>query len=93
MSGLLLLVLIGFLAVGLAIGTIYFAAMWWSAQLFAAGEGVAPAVALVAGRFTLMVAVLALVAIRSGALPLLATALGIVISRWVVMRRVKVSAP
>ena len=92
MSALTILVLIGCLMLGLAVGGIYFTAMWWSAELFAAGGQISWAIALVAGRFVLMLASLATVAIRGGALPLLATALGILIARMVVVRRVKTMA-
>lgn len=92
MSVLLILSLIGCLALGLAVGGVYFTAMWWSAELFAAGGRVPLAIALVAGRFALIVAVLVLVA-RGGALPLLTTALGIVIARMLAVRRVEALAP
>ena len=88
----LILGLIGYLVLGLIVGSVYFAVMWWSAELFAAGGRVTLALALVAGRFALIVAVLALVATHHGALPLLVTAFGIVIARIVAVRRVKALA-
>lgn len=92
MSALTVLSLIGCLVLGLVAGGIYFTTMWWSAELFAAGGRTPLAIALVAGRFALILATLAIVTIHGGALPLLATALGIVIARMVVMRRVKAMA-
>jgi hypothetical protein len=85
--------LLGCLLLGLAVGVAYFAAMWRSAELFAVGDRVGLAIGLVAGRFALILAVLAQIAIRGGALPLLTTALGIVIARAVAMRRVRAMAP
>jgi hypothetical protein len=93
MSALTVLALIGCLVLGLVVGAIYFTAMWWSAELFAGGGRTSLAIALVAGRFALMVASLSTVAIRGGALPLLATGLGIFIVRAVALRRVKAMAP
>ncbi|MEO6218466.1 MAG: ATP synthase subunit I [Sphingomonas sp.] len=93
MNILTILVLLGCLALGLVVGGAYFRAMWWSAELFATGERVPTAIALVAGRFALMLAILATVAIRGGALPLLATAAGIALARIVAVRRVKAMAP
>jgi hypothetical protein len=85
--------LIGFLTIGLAVGAAYFTAMWRSAELFAAGRRMPLAIALVAGRFALIAATLAGVAIRGGAMPLLMTALGVVIARAVAVRRVRAIAP
>lgn len=85
--------LIGCLLLGLAVGAAYFAAMWRSAELFAGGGRVSSGIALVAGRFALILAVLALIAIRGGALPLLATALGILVARGIAMRRVRAMSP
>jgi F1F0 ATPase subunit 2 len=92
MSINLILGLIGYLVLGLIVGGVYFTAMWWSAELFAAGGRMTLALALVAGRLVLIVAVLALVATQHGALPLLATAFGIVSARIVAVRRVKALA-
>ncbi len=92
MSATVILVLIACLALGIVVGGVYFDAMWWSAELFAAGGRIPLAVALVAGRFGLIAATLAVVAIRGGALPLLMTALGVVIARAVAVRRVKAMA-
>ena len=85
--------LIGYLLLGLTVGVAYFAAMWRSAELFAAGKRVGLAIGLVVGRLSLILAILAPIAIRGGALPLLVTALGIVIARAIAMRRVRAMAP
>lgn len=87
------LALIGYLSLGFAFGAAYFAAMWWSAQLFAAGRRLPLAIALVAGRFALILALLVLVATRGGTLPLIAAAIGIIIARVVALRRVRAMAP
>lgn len=87
------LTLFGYLALGLVVGAIYFAAMWQSAQLFAGGKQTARAIALVTGRFALIVLVLGTVAVRGGGGALLACALGFVIARWVAVRRVRALMP
>lgn len=92
MTVALILGLVVCLALGLVMGGLYFAAMWWSAELFATGSRMQLAIALTVGRFALILAVLALVAIRGGALPLLATAIGVVIARAAAMWRVKAMA-
>jgi F1F0 ATPase subunit 2 len=92
MSITLILGLIGNLVLGVILGGVYFTAMWWSAELFAAGGRVTLALVLVAGRFVLIVAVLVLVATHHGALPLLATAFGILCARFVAVRHVKALA-
>lgn len=93
MTAVLVIRLVGCLALGLAVGALYFAAMWRSAQLFAGGGRTMAAVTLVVGRFAAIVLVLGGVATRGGAGPLLATALGIVVARWVAVRRVRALAP
>ena len=92
MSVTLILSLIGCLMLGFAIGGIYFVAMWWSAELLATGGRTPLAIALIAGRFALILATLAIVVIHGGALPLLATALGVLIARTIAMRRAKAMA-
>ncbi len=92
MSATMILSLMTCLALGLVVGGIYFTAMWRSAELFAAGGRIPLAITLTVGRFSLILAVLAVIATRGGALPLLAVALGIVTARWIVMWRVKAKA-
>jgi uncharacterized membrane protein (UPF0136 family) len=93
MSPLMILDFISFMALGIATGWVYFNAIWWSASLLAGGNRTGLTVALVMGRFALIAAVLATVAIRGGAMPLLATALGITAARMVFMRRVRAMTP
>jgi len=82
-----LLSLGAYLAVGIVAGTLYFRALWWNARRFAAGERVATTIALMIGRFVVLGGVLLLASLE-GAMPLLTTALGILIARAAVMRRV-----
>lgn len=89
----MILTFISFVALGVVTGWVYFNAIWWSATFFTGGNRVALAVALVVGRFALIAAVLATVAIRGGAAPLLATVLGIAAARMVFMRRVRAMTP
>jgi F1F0 ATPase subunit 2 len=86
----LVLDLAAHLAGGVVLGTLYFGSLWWSTQRFAAGGRALPVIAATLGRFLLLGA--ALVS-RAGALPLLATALGILAARAGVMRRVREAAP
>ncbi len=80
------------LAAGLGLGLLYFRGVWWNARLFASGGRVTTAIALGLGRFILLGGLLALAALE-GALPLLAMALGVLIARPMVMRRVREAAP
>jgi F1F0 ATPase subunit 2 len=80
------------LALGLGLGLVYFRGLWWNARLFASKGRAAMAVGLVLGRFVLLGGLLTLASLE-GALPLLATALGVLIGRSVVMRRVMETAP
>ncbi len=73
---------------GLLVGVAYFRALWWNAQLFAAGGRVSASIAVMAGRFALLGGVLVLAG-REGALPLLLLALGVLTARFAVMRHVR----
>lgn len=73
------------LAAGIGLGLCYFRALWWSVRRRAGG---APALAAIMARVAMLVAILALVS-REGALPLLATAAGVLAGRFVVMRQVR----
>jgi hypothetical protein len=83
---------VAYVAAGIAVGTCYFRAVWWSARLFALGGRAATATALVIGRFILLGGLLALASFE-GPLPLLVIALGILIARSAVMYRVRKVAP
>lgn len=74
------------LVLGFGLGLVYFNLVWGSARQFAAGEQTLIAVLLVLGRLALLAAVLVVTSLE-GAGPLLATALGLLIARPMVMRR------
>lgn len=74
-----------FTALGLVAGGLYFALLRWNTSLYARPGRVWIAAALQAGRMAALGGLLYLAAL-SGALPLLLTALGIVIARPIVMR-------
>ncbi len=73
-------------AAGALLGLAYFALLRAGTRRLARGDGVAQVLGLAALRLALVVAGLAL-ATRAGALPLVATALGLLIGRAAVMRR------
>ena len=83
------------LAAGFALGVLYFRGLWWSARRFTgacAGGGRATTIALMIGRFALLAGLLTLASLE-GALPLLVMALGVLVARSAVMRRVREVTP
>ena len=76
------------LAAGIGLGGLYFGSLWWNARLFARGGRLSMTFALMAGRFVLLGGALLLISLE-GAGPLLVTALGILVARFAVMRRVQ----
>jgi F1F0 ATPase subunit 2 len=80
------------LAAGIGLGALYFRGLWWNVRLLIRGGGAAGGVAVMVSRFVLMGA-LALFASLEGAPPLLALALGVLIARSAVMRRIGETAP
>jgi len=78
---------LGWLATGGAIGVIYFLSLRWNVRMLAASRALLPVVAVQLGRFVAIALALALVARSFGALALLATALGLVAARTVIVRR------
>lgn len=80
------------LAAGFGVGLLYFHSLWWNAQLLAAGGRLITAITLGLGRFILLGGLLVLASLE-GALPLLAMALGILVARPAVMRRVREITP
>ena len=75
------------LVAGIAVGVIYFRSLWWNARRFTMGGHVATTIAVMIGRFVILGVVLTLVSLE-GALPLLLMALGVIIARSLVMRRI-----
>jgi len=72
---------------GGAVGMLYFRGLWWNASLLSQGGRTAVAIILLVGRFALLGGVMMLASLE-GALPLLVTALGVLIGRSAVMRSV-----
>ncbi|MBS0517395.1 MAG: ATP synthase subunit I [Proteobacteria bacterium] len=66
---------------GLAAGGLYFASLQWNVRWFVAGKSLPMAFAVQMLRLGAMAAVLAVVAIQRGAVPLLAMACGILAAR------------
>ena len=76
------------LAVGIALGVLYFRGLWWNVRRYTHGGSLLTMIALMIGRFVLLGALLALASLE-GALPLLMLALGTLVGRSVVMGRVR----
>ena len=85
-------VLAAHFAMGTGLGACYFGGLWWNACLFASGARLVLAIGLIMGRFALLASFLTLASLE-GALPLLLMALGVVLARPLVMRRVRATAP
>lgn len=75
----------GFFAAGAVAGVVYFGLLWWNTTLYLGGERVAMGAALHVVRLGTLAALLVLTA-RCGGLPLLLTALGLLIVRPLVTR-------
>lgn len=75
------------LVIGTMVGLIFFGALWWNVHLLVHGNAV-KAVVLHLVRFAALIAVFYLAA-RFGPLALLATALGLLIGRSIVLRRMR----
>ena len=80
------------LVAGIGLGILYFSAVWWNARLFALGGRAMTAVALIIGRLVFLGGLLALASLE-GALPLLITALGVLIARPLILGRHREAAP
>jgi hypothetical protein len=74
------------LIAGIGLGILYFSAVRWNACLFARGGRAMTAVVLITGRLVFLGGLLVLASLE-GALPLLVTALGVLIARPLVTRR------
>ncbi|HKM64164.1 MAG TPA: ATP synthase subunit I [Acidisphaera sp.] len=77
---------------GIGAGAVYFRGLWWSTRRFAGGGGTVMLALSGVLRLAALGVLLALIA-REGALPLLATTLGVLFARAIAVRRVKVAAP
>lgn len=77
---------------GILLGLLYFGGLWWNTRLFAAGGRMSLSIALLTGRVALLGGLLTLAA-SAGFGPLLATTLGVLIARFLVMRRLRLPAP
>jgi F1F0 ATPase subunit 2 len=75
------------LAAGIVVGVAYFRSLWWNARRFTMGGHVATTIAVMIGRFVILGVVLTLASLE-GALPLLLMALGVLIARYAVVRRI-----
>ena len=87
-----MVVLAAWLAGGVALGICYFQALRWNAALFARGGRAITAIACTLGRFAVLGAALALASLH-GAAPLLASAVGVLLGRFLVMRRARAAGP
>jgi F1-F0 ATPase (N-ATPase) AtpR subunit len=77
---------------GGVVGMLYFRGLWWNANLLSQGGRTTAAIMLLAWRFAFLGGVLTLASLE-GALPLLVTALGVLVGRSAVMRSVRKVAP
>jgi len=77
---------VGLLA-GMAVGLAHFATLWWNTRLFTGSGSIFAAFGLQLGRFAMVVAVFFGLA-KFGALPLLAGALGLLLARHIVIKRI-----
>jgi F1F0 ATPase subunit 2 len=72
-------------------GALYFGSLWWNAQMFEQAGRLRTLLATMAARFALLRVALIAVSLE-GAMPLLATALGVLLARAAVLRRVRMTA-
>ncbi len=77
---------------GSVVGALYFGSLWWNTRLFERAGRVRTLLASMAARFVLLGGVLTAASLE-GAMPLLVTALGVLVARVVVLRQLRVSAP
>ena len=84
--------LLAHLAAGITMGLLHVRTLWWNTRRFAQGGRAMATAALMATRFVVLGGVLVLASLE-GALPLFAMALGIVVARMVVIRKLQMVAP
>ncbi|WP_171033938.1 N-ATPase subunit AtpR [Lichenicoccus roseus] len=77
-------------AAGFVLGLLYFQALIWNADQFASGGATLSAVGLLVGRFGLLACILLLTSLQ-GALPLLMLTLGLLVGRYVLLRRARLA--
>ena len=75
------------LVAGTAIGISYFLALRWNVAMLAGGRALLPVMVVQFGRLAAIGIVLAVIAVHSGALPLLAASAGILVARAVIVGR------
>ena len=83
---LLVLSVSAWLAAGALIGTFHFLTLRWNVRMFAVGQSLSLALVTQLVRFALIAGVLAIIASRFGALPLLVATAGILATRAAVVR-------
>lgn len=86
------IVISGYVAVGAVGGGLFFRALWWNTRVIVGGGEVSKVVALALGRYFLIGGLLALATFK-GAAPLLATAVGVFIGRFLVLRSIGSDRP
>ncbi|MBK6597560.1 MAG: ATP synthase subunit I [Proteobacteria bacterium] len=77
---------------GYLIGRLYFRGLWWSIHRLVNGGGAAATIAVFVLRFALLACLLVLAALQ-GAAVLLCIAIGILIARFVSLRRARIDTP
>jgi len=77
---------------GIAAGALYFGSLWWNATLFGGAGRVQTLIVSMAVRFVALGAILMAVSLE-GAIPLLATASGVLIARTAVLYWVRLASP
>ncbi len=78
---------VGWLAAGMVIGAVHFLSLRWNVRMLTAGRSLLPVVVVQLSRFAAMAAVLAVIALSFGAVPLLTATLGILVARTVIVRK------
>ena len=77
---------------GAGLGVLYFGSLWWNATIFGQAGHLRRLLASMAARFVLLGGVLTAASFE-GAMPLLATSLGVLLARIAVLRQVRMAAP
>jgi F1F0 ATPase subunit 2 len=81
------IVLTAHVAAGVAVGALFFHALWWNTRIIVGGGAVSTAIALTLTRFILLGGLLTLAAFE-GAAPLVASSLGVFVGRFLVLRSI-----